>query len=537
MYYCQISADELMRKSNMNKYAVLFLIICFSVLIKIVFCNGIEPTDDLEYIQAAHDMFFKHDNLLVLESLRPGMIAPLAVIIKIFGLHERAFSGFFILISIINIMLAFFIGKLLANERLGILAAFFMAVIPLEISMASRALPDSLIQMFNGTAMMLLLLFLKSDKASHKKIVALLCGISIGMAYLVKESGLFMILPVVIILVYESEKPWKYIFFLVCGVMLMFACDLLWAKIIWGDFFARWHMQKELVPFLEGSLANYYKMNNGMFYIIKRFFLEYPSLLFNPVISPWGILYLLALVLGLVMWFNKKMSIQLARPTRLLFIWWISIFAILNFAVIKIYPHIIPMMMVTPRYALPLDISMCLIVAVFFQSLANGRNSIKMIALILLVFCIQMLYLLRSSAGQPNLSQGYYYTAKTVAKYIVNNYTENRTVYTTDGRSEMMLDFYSQYNEKIKKIPYSDMQKNPPKKGDWIFYYPFARQGVSWTLVHHSDMFRTVPENWTVLLKVEKSFNIGTTIINKIRGLLGVRPIDNNLYSVLFEVR
>ena len=80
---------------------ILVLILIFATVIRIVFYNGIQPTDDIRYYQFAHKIFIQNlsppsDDLA---ALRPGILIPIGMMMKLFGPSVNAVIIFFLLVS------------------------------------------------------------------------------------------------------------------------------------------------------------------------------------------------------------------------------------------------------------------------------------------------------------------------------------------------------------------------------------------------------------------------------------------------------
>jgi 4-amino-4-deoxy-L-arabinose transferase-like glycosyltransferase len=121
---------------NIRVEVWLLLILIFALLIRLHFFIGIGITDDLKYVWSAYllssGQWDKYP-INVIDPLRSMMVLPLALVFSIFGvsMHSAAIPPLFF--SLGNIVLTYLIGKLIFNKNVGLLAAFFLSIIPLDV--------------------------------------------------------------------------------------------------------------------------------------------------------------------------------------------------------------------------------------------------------------------------------------------------------------------------------------------------------------------------------------------------------------------
>ncbi len=114
----------------------------------------------------------------------------------LFGVNDYSATLFPLLCSLLSIYLVYRIGLLLFTARAGLLAAFFLAIMPIDIVFSTRITPDVPIAFF---MMLSIYLFLKGLKA-NTAIWFFTSGLAIGAGYLAKESAI----PVIVYMVFVT---------------------------------------------------------------------------------------------------------------------------------------------------------------------------------------------------------------------------------------------------------------------------------------------------------------------------------------------
>ena len=126
-----------------NTKIMLFLIVTFGILIRLIFFSGIGTSDDLAYTSYANSLSkgeIQQGTLTL--STRLGLIYPTSVLYSMFGVNDFSSVLFVLLASIGNIILIFYFGKLLFNEKVGLISAFLLSIFPLEVVYSTKLLSD-----------------------------------------------------------------------------------------------------------------------------------------------------------------------------------------------------------------------------------------------------------------------------------------------------------------------------------------------------------------------------------------------------------
>ena len=198
---------------NLKTYHWLLLVLLFSVALRLIFFTGSAASDELAYYSYANDVVNNKFELLPDHfSSRIGLIYGQAFLYKIFGVNEFTSNLLPLIASSLGIILIFYTGKLLFNEKIGLLSASLLSFYPLDAIYSTRLLPDLPAAFFMALSAFF---FLKAERLNQKKnIFLLISGVALGVAYLIKELSLILILFFVLYVLYtrKIDKNYAFIF-------------------------------------------------------------------------------------------------------------------------------------------------------------------------------------------------------------------------------------------------------------------------------------------------------------------------------------
>ena len=135
----------------------LIFILIFALVLRLIFFVGLantESQDDGVYINFARIVTlgqFSYDKTVLTEQYsnpvmilktRSMMIYPTAFFFYIFGINDYSAVLWPLLSSLGSIVVIYYLGKLLVNEKVGLLSAFLLSFFPLDVINATRILPD-----------------------------------------------------------------------------------------------------------------------------------------------------------------------------------------------------------------------------------------------------------------------------------------------------------------------------------------------------------------------------------------------------------
>jgi 4-amino-4-deoxy-L-arabinose transferase len=130
----------------------------------------------------------------------------MAAAIKLFGATEMAIRLPSVLVSSIGIFITWLTGRLLFNEKVGLLAAFFCAVNGLVLDVTSGRAATDHIDVFFMFFVQLGMLFAVLSSTRNSLWPVLLTGVCIGLAVLCKWLPAFIVLPVWLALNYRHKS-------------------------------------------------------------------------------------------------------------------------------------------------------------------------------------------------------------------------------------------------------------------------------------------------------------------------------------------
>jgi len=215
-----------------NSKFLLFLIVLFGLILRLVFFQGMGISDDLAYSRYAYNI----ENGIDMESsltlaTRLGIIYTTFLSYKLFGVNDFSSVLFVLLTSIGNIILVFYFGKLLFNEKIGLMAAFLLAIFPIAVINSTRLLTDIPSAFFMGLGVYF---FLYAERKSKLKYGYFLSGMFIGTGYLIRESVLLIGLFFLVYVLYRKQIKKEY-FLVPAGFLILFGIELLTLHMLTGN--------------------------------------------------------------------------------------------------------------------------------------------------------------------------------------------------------------------------------------------------------------------------------------------------------------
>lgn len=261
-----------------KEYIVLSIILIFAIVLRIIFFTGINFNDDVAYLNLAHNIvegnFKPHPYIF---ATRLMMIYPIAFFF-LFDITEFTASLYILLTSLGSVFLAYLIGKELFNKKTGLIAAFLLAVLPLEVVYATTIVPDVPLAFFLALSVYL---FIKAQKANNKWLF-LFSGISIGLAWLVKTIAVIIILFFILNFIYDilirKQRPIAAIkpyLIVVLGLLSIFILEGLIYASLGHSFLTSFIVNEEhYVPDLLGVNRNLKYYPNQLFNldVISKYF-------------------------------------------------------------------------------------------------------------------------------------------------------------------------------------------------------------------------------------------------------------------------
>ena len=413
------------RKSLLNDtYFLLFIIAVFGLALRLIFFTGMGISDSLVYSQAANDIGTLNADTL---STRLGLVLATSIFYDIFGINDLSAVLFVLLTSISTIILIFYFGRLLFNEKIGLMSAFLLSFFPLDIVYSTQLLSDIPSAFFMALGVYIFLYAELKQKLQYG-LSYLLSGIFIGIGYMIRESILLIALFFISYVIYKRRIKKEY-FFVPLGVIIIFVAESLIFLGLTGNFLFRTEASQS---FLLEAMQQH------------NFFgrLQFPTGLFH---YPWLFLtnslllyfYLFIFIAGVYVVITKK------KESLILLLWFIPIILYLSFGSAS-FTQYLPFRAVD-RYTSIITIPAILLLSIFLLEKNKLMKKVMMPVTLLLLFTtsISSVYLHDNRTSLDNLREIY----PTLTGIDKNIYI--------DSRSLMVLEFIDQYNGNLnlKKYP------------------------------------------------------------------------------------
>lgn len=214
----------------------------------------------------------------------PVPLWTIALSMSIFGTNEIALRLPSILLTTLGIWITFFIAKSLFNNRVGIIAAFLYSIHGLIIELtAGRVTTDHVDVFFMFFIQLSILLAIKYFQ-TKKNIYNVFCGISIGLAILSKWLPALIVLPIWLLLAFDSKnlslKGLIINFLILC--IIIASISLPWQFYIFNEFpqEARWESSYNVKHITE-AVENH---GQPFYYHFDRIRILYGELIYLPLI-------------------------------------------------------------------------------------------------------------------------------------------------------------------------------------------------------------------------------------------------------------
>lgn len=281
---------------------------------------------------------------------QPIPLWSIALSMRIFGVHEIAVRIPSIILTTLGIAITFHIGKSLYQDTVGIIAAFLYSIHGLIIELtAGRASTDHIDTFFLFFIQLAVLLAIRFFK-SNRPIYNILCGISIALAILSKWLPALIILPIWILLAWDTKtmsRRKKSAHFLLL-ITIIAALTIPWQWYIFRQYplEAKWEYSYTLKHIFE-AVENH---AHPAFYHLNKIRITYGELIYFP--------------LG---WFLYKTLHQIKNYKRLLLSVWIFV-PLLFFSAVKTK---------MPAYTVFISPAIFIVTAVFWRYLHIYRLRFK----------------------------------------------------------------------------------------------------------------------------------------------------------------
>ncbi len=222
-----------------------------ALIIRIAAFQGYLDSDPRDYTVLADDL--AHGTLRIpaydgapVFPLRLGVYAPVTALFKVFGLSEVTTVAYPFLISILGCLLTYALARYLVTPFVGLIALALLSIVPIDIGMASLLFPDAIAAFWANLAVAAALIALRRAGIRQVSVLGLLSGLLFGVSWLCKESVVYLV-PFVFILVWfcgsKTTKAGRAACFAAIGVgaAAVLIAEMIFYRKLTGDFLFRLH--------------------------------------------------------------------------------------------------------------------------------------------------------------------------------------------------------------------------------------------------------------------------------------------------------
>lgn len=231
---------------------LLLVVVLLGIVLRVALFSGYQDGDDSAYIAKAF-AYSEGDWLPPYSHWGSRMFPVLLTTLSysIFGVSEFSTVLFPFLFSVGGIVVGYLIGRHLFDVNVGLVAAFFIAIFPMEVLFASQLFPYSLLSFLCSLSLYLFLKGVKEDQAQ----LLFIAGIILGLAYLSRITALYSLLFFGLYLVWQRNVFQKKWLLMALGLLAVFMLEALLGYLQSGDILQRLHV------LMDRNAANVVVMN------------------------------------------------------------------------------------------------------------------------------------------------------------------------------------------------------------------------------------------------------------------------------------
>ena len=361
------------------KLALLFL---FAFFLRIAFFYGIAPGDPFTYSASAWSIVQGNWNpgYFYEQTTRWGVLFPLALCYKFFGVNEAASALWPLLTSLGTVTVAYLLALHLKGERAALWAGMLVATFPLEIMYATQPMADCPLSFW---LLLSLYCFVRGEATdNNKRWFFLASGIALALAYATKFVAILIAPFFLLVLLWRRRIEWNWVW-LGVGFGIIFAVEFLIFQQVMGDGFARLnlilHDQASNAPVTSGN----FHVQNAVWLYLYWMFVDFHYV---------GLSFILLLLMGLHRFFKRREGNPLHR-CGLLLLWAFTFWLVLSFYPTSLKPYV-PLYKVEP-YILMFSAPLLVATALLLSDYAK-RVQIAALALVVLS-TLPFVYMLHES--------------------------------------------------------------------------------------------------------------------------------------------
>ena len=473
----------------MNKKTFIWLtgIVLFAIILRLTFFSGIGASDDLTYTRYAYEASQNSYSFPANHhGTRLGLIYPVGFLYNMFGVNEFSSNIFVFLVSIAGIVLLFYFGKIFFNEKVGLTAAFLLSFFPLDVVFATKLLSDFPSAFFLGLSVFFFLLGEKSLDKIKARLSYLLSGISIGIAYTIRETTLLLLLFFLAYVIFYKKIKVNYGLIFI-GFVIIFAIETGVFYLNTGDLLYRSHSHSAAY---ESVLENAGPFR-GTF---PSSLFHYPYILLTG--NNLGFFYIFVFLVSIYFVVMKR------KQTYPFMLWLWILLSYLSFGTSSLTQYVpFPG---AARYLAIVTIPALLLLAVFLTEKELIIKKVFMPSILALLFISSLGFLYLGKGDNVG-------SLKDIQPYIAQL---DKPVYT-DGRSKSVLEYSFQYEPKVILKAFSIREGGGAEainlSGIKDAYIIINKELIQGVMDAHKFISYDVPEevynppeNWKIIKEINK---------------------------------
>src|SRR4029453_15999995 len=144
---------------------VLVLVLIGAALLRLVFFSGLVLYDDISYVRRAYELSTgRMEPPMTHFQARIGLVGPTALVYRAFGVGPGTTAAVPLACSLLGVLAAFLLGARLFGVQTGPLAAFLLAIFPMDVIFASELFATTPATLLVGSALGFFLLAERSGR-------------------------------------------------------------------------------------------------------------------------------------------------------------------------------------------------------------------------------------------------------------------------------------------------------------------------------------------------------------------------------------
>jgi 4-amino-4-deoxy-L-arabinose transferase-like glycosyltransferase len=197
--------NRLNSTSDSLHWTVFAGLLSLAVVLRLALFQGYSGSDPRAYFRLADDLARGIVHVPQYEGppvfpLRIGVYAPTAAFIMLFGVSEVTLVAYPFLMNVAGCLLVYALARKLETPLAGLFALAALAILPIDISMASMHWPDGIAACWANLGVAFTLLALSKRTLRQVAALAAAGGICFGISWLCKETVVYLVPFVVILL-------------------------------------------------------------------------------------------------------------------------------------------------------------------------------------------------------------------------------------------------------------------------------------------------------------------------------------------------